>query len=55
MDERRKRIDNIIRGDNWQECIENKISDVSISSSNYKKQTIRNVVAFSKQPACADK
>jgi hypothetical protein len=55
MNERRKRIDKIIRGDTWQKCFENNTSDISISSSNYEKQTNRNVVAFSKQLACADK
>jgi len=55
MDERRKRINKIIRGEAWQKCFENKTSDISISTRNYKQQTIRKVVAFSKQLACVEK
>jgi hypothetical protein len=51
MDERRKRTDEVTRGDDNQARIEEK---VSTSASNQEKGNIRKAVAFSKQPAKAD-
>jgi len=54
VDERRKRTEEVTRGDEKQARIEEEVPEVSMSASNQEKRTIRQVVAFSKQPAKAD-
>jgi len=54
MDERRKRKDQVTRGDDKRALIEEEVLEVSTSASNQEKRSIRKAVAFSKQPAKAD-
>ena len=52
--ERRKRPDEVIRGDDKQARIDKEVPEVTTSASDPEKQTIRQAVAFRKQPAKAD-
>jgi len=54
MDERRKRMEVVTRGDEKRACIEEEVPEVSMRASNQKTQTTRKAVAFSKQPAKGD-
>jgi hypothetical protein len=51
---RRKRTDEVTRGDDQRARIEEEVPEVSTSARNQRKRTIRNAVAFSKQPAKED-
>jgi len=55
VDERRKRTDELTRGDDKLAHIEENVLEVSTSASNQEKGTIRKAVAFSKQLAKADR
>ena len=54
VDERRKRTDDVTRGDDKRAPIEEKVPEGSTSACNQEKRTIKKAVAFSKQPAKAD-
>jgi hypothetical protein len=45
----------VTRGDEKRTCIEEEVPEVSTSASNHENRTIRQAVAFSKQPAKADR
>jgi hypothetical protein len=51
MDERRKWMDEVTRGDGKQAYIEEEVPEVSMSASHQEKRTIRKAEACSKQPA----
>jgi hypothetical protein len=54
VDKRRKRTDDVPRGDDKRARIEEEVPEVSTTASNHEKRTIREAVAFSKQPVKAD-
>jgi hypothetical protein len=54
VDQRRKRTDEVTRGDDKRAYTEEVVPGVSTSASNQEKRNIRKAVAFSKQPAKAD-
>jgi len=54
VDERRKRTDEVTRGDDKRARIEEEVPEVSTSAGNQEKRTISKAVAFSKLPAKVD-
>jgi len=52
--ERSKWTDEVTRGDDKQACIEEEVPEVATTARNQEKRTIRQAVAFSKEPAKAD-